>query len=311
MHSPAIFRLILTASVSIAMAQGATPVQETVPLFTPALEQRLHPPCPQGCEPDAPFTATYRKAGQKLVFLAAKHVFIANNGTFRAIDSAFAAGFPALVIVEGFPTAWGESPAPIVQEAQGRAAPGASDYARGEAMYAASVALSRGIPFLGGEPAPAEQVQALEHRGYAAPDIAFAYLVQDLSQSVRSGDVAAGSGDPKLAAAFARWAQGFVDRYSLKPLSLEEFSARYQLMFRVAVTEDSELAERPSPGTDSAVALLIQADMNVRDKHLLATIEKELASKKRVLVVYGEGHWTTLSRALQKRLGKPTITGIR
>jgi hypothetical protein len=97
----------------------------------------------------------------------------------------------------------------------------------------------------------------------------------------------------------------------LKPLSLEEFSARYQLMFGVAVSEDSELAERASPGTDSAVALLIQADMNVRDKHLLATIEKELTSKKRVLAVYGESHWTTLSRALQKRLGKPTITGVR
>jgi len=29
--------------------------------------------------------------------------------------------------------------------------------------------------------------------------------------------------------------------------------------------------------------------------------------KKRVLVVYGGSHWTTLSGALQKRLGKPTI----
>jgi hypothetical protein len=144
MHRPGFIRVILAASFSIAVAQGATPGQETVPLSTPALEQRLHPQCPQGCESGAPFTATYRKGGQKLVFLAAKHVFSTNDGTFRAIDSAFAAGFPAMVIMEGFPTAWGENPASIVQEAQGRAAPGATDYARGEAMYAASVALSRG-----------------------------------------------------------------------------------------------------------------------------------------------------------------------
>ena|ERR1700690_1692401 len=37
---------------------------------------------------------------------------------------------------------------------------------------------------------------------------------------------------------------------------------------------------------------------------------EELALKKRVLVVYGGGHWITLSQALEKRLGKPTITGF-
>ena len=50
--------------------------------------------------------------------------------------------------------------------------------------------------------------------------------------------------------------------------------------------------------------------MNVRDRHLLATIEKELTLKERVLVVYGGSHWITLSEALQKRLGKPTIVGF-
>ncbi len=49
--------------------------------------------------------------------------------------------------------------------------------------------------------------------------------------------------------------------------------------------------------------------MNVRDRHLLATIEKEL-TLERVLVVYGGSHWITLSEALQKRLGKPTIVGF-
>jgi hypothetical protein len=78
-------------------------------------------------------------------------------------------------------------------------------------------------------------------------------------------------------------------------------------MFGVDVRHDASLAGRSEAGTNSPVALLNQADMIIRDEHLLATIENELAMKKRVLVVYGGSHWTTLSRALQKRLGKPKI----
>lgn len=81
-------------------------------------------------------------------------------------------------------------------------------------------------------------------------------------------------------------------------------------MFGVEFMEDKALAERPTPGTDFAFAQLIQADMNVRDEHLLAAIEKRLKSKKRVLMVYGASHWTTLSQALQRRLGKLTIVGF-
>jgi hypothetical protein len=75
-------------------------------------------------------------------------------------------------------------------------------------------------------------------------DIAFSYLLQGLGQSVRSGDVAAGSFDPKLAAAFAYWAEGFVDQYSLNPPTLEEFSSRYKSMFGVEFMEDKGLAVR-------------------------------------------------------------------
>ena len=297
--SPAFLALVL----SISDARGAASGHDVVPLFTPALEQQLQPQSP-------PFAAIYRKGGQRLVFIAAEHVFGTTSATTRAVDSGFAAVSPAIVIIEGFPTAGGEDPPALVAKARSRGTSEADDYARGEAMYTASVALSRGIHFIGGEPAPEEQVQGLERRGYTVQDVAFSYLLQGLGQSVRSGEVAAGSQDPKLAAAFAHWAEGFVDQYSLNPPSFEEFSARYKLMFGVEFMEDQGLAERPTPGKDSAFARLIQADMNARDEHLLTTIAKELALKKRVLVVYGSSHWITLSQALQKRLGKPTIVGF-
>jgi hypothetical protein len=48
-------------------------------------------------------------------------------------------------------------------------------------------------------------------------------------------------------------------------------------------------------------------DMMTRDRHLLGLIEQQLAAKHSVLVVYGGSHWSTLSAALEERLGKPTV----
>lgn len=228
------------------------------------------------------------------------------NSTLRAVDSGFAVTSPAIVIVEGFPTAIGQNSPSLVQAAGRRGTPEAEDFARGEAMYAVSLALSRGIPFVGGEPTRGEQVQALKRRGHEPTDIAFSYLLGGLSQSLRSGDIADTS-DPKLIDAFARWAHAFADQYKLEPMSFEDFSIRYRLIFGVELTRDAKLVARSDLESAPAIALLHQADMITRDENLLSTIEKELASKDRVLVVYGGSHWTTLSQALEKKLGKPTI----
>ena len=166
--------------------------------------------------------------------------------------------------------------------------------------------LARRIPFLGGEPTRLEQVKALERKGFLPTDIAFAYLLRELSQSVRAGNVADVS-DPRLADEFARAAGAFADQYQLKPLPFEEFAVRYRTTFGVEITQDREITTRSDPGTSSPVARLNQADMITRDEHLLATIDSQLARKKRVLVVSGSSHWVTLARALEKRLGKPRI----
>jgi hypothetical protein len=45
----------------------------------------------------------------------------------------------------------------------------------------------------------------------------------------------------------------------------------------------------------------------IRDRHILSVIEKQLSQRHTVLVVYGGAHWSTLSAALEARLGKPEI----
>jgi hypothetical protein len=103
-----------------------------------------------------------------LAFLATQHVVTHRNPKLAAIDRAFEHARPAHVILEGFPTAMGESPAPLVETARRRGSHGADDFARGEAMYAANLALSAGIPFLGGEPTRGELATALVDRGYTS-----------------------------------------------------------------------------------------------------------------------------------------------
>ena len=274
--------------------------------YSPALERRVQPWCPAPCNLLVPFVATYRKGSEALVFVASRHAFNERDPTMRAVSWGFAAARPAVVIVEGFPTAMGEDPPPVVQEAYRHGTTQADGYAKGEAMHAASLALSSGVPFMGGEPTRAQQIEVLERKGYTPGDIALAYLVGSLSQGLRSGDLSNAS-DPRLPTQFARWAKGFSDQYRLQPLTLEEFTLRYRSVFGVDYKEDPQVVQRSDPGPDTPVARLNQTDMIVRDEHILETIVKQLAARRRVLIVYGGSHWTTLSQALEKRLGKPRI----
>jgi hypothetical protein len=297
---------VLIALFLVSPALRAADTGE-IPPWSLALEQRLQPWCPADCATVVPFTATYTSKDRTLVFVGAHHVFTAANSTTRAIDAGFAASSPAILIAEGFPTAMGESPAPLVKHAGRRGTAEEDRFTRSEMMYALSLVIGRGIPFIGGEPTFEEQRRALEARGFSQADIAFAYLLGMLSQSVRSGDLA-GAGDLRLAESYAQAAQGLADQYQLRAPSVADFSARYRVMFGVEAAEDAHFVSRSDPGTDSPVARLNRARMVIRDEHLLKTIESEMDSKRRVLIVFGGSHWTTLSKALQKRYGKPEIT---
>jgi hypothetical protein len=286
----------------IGSTRGATHQStEAIPSYTPELEARLRPP-PQ------PLVAIYRRGDRVLAFVGARHVFTSQNSTLRAIDSAFAAVSPAIVVLEGFPTAMGANPPPLVEEARRYGTPEADDYAKGEPMYAASLALARGIPFIGGEPTREEQVQALIRRGYTPKEIFFVYLVGDLKGALRAHSLASVE-DPKLLDTYEFWSQAAVSDYKLDPMSFEEFSTRYRTVYGVEITRDAKLAERPDGGTSDDPTAPLQQDTGViRDEQLLATIEKLLMRNKRMVVIYGSNHWVTLSEALKKRLGVPIVT---
>jgi hypothetical protein len=297
---------LLVVFTPIAVAMGAGAQSDEIPPFTPALEQQMQPWCPEDCKEGIPFTASYRTADYILVFVGAHHVFTPKNSTLRAVDSGFAQASPAIVIVEGFPTAMGESPPALVKEVKRRGTPDATQFTNNEAIYAASLALGHGIPFLGGEPTRSEVVEALVRKGFARTDIFFAFALRGLVQSLNAGEIT-DVRDPRLRAVFERESQATAHEFGLDAMSFNDFSRQYRAMFGMRIGNETQLAARAEPGIRSPVARLLQSDMVTRDEHLWATIKNQMELKKRVLIVYGGSHWTTLSGALNKKLGKPKI----
>jgi hypothetical protein len=290
---------LLAISLYILALGGVRAAEIAIPPWSPTLQSEL-------VHWKTPFTATYKKGDAVLVVVAAEHVFTPDNSTVNAITTAFAIENPEFVIVEGFPTVMGESPQALVDEEKQRGKPGASSYANGEGMYAASLAIAHQIPFVGGEPSYAEQVDALVRKGYSLPDISFTFVLRDLGQDRRSGKLPI-QDNGEFERTYEQAARNAARVTKSQPIPYADFSSRYRDIYGLDFKEDQKFDERNDPGTGTMVAAIGQADMTGRDEHLLATIRKEIAARKRVLVVYGNGHWTTLSAALEGDFGKPTI----
>jgi hypothetical protein len=275
------------------------------------LERKTEPWCPGDCAVGVPFVARYRKGAERLVFVGAHHAFRPNAPTMRAVDEGFTEAQPNVVIVEGFPTAMGENPPPLVAEAHRYGAPDADEFARGESMYAAFIALIRGIPFLGGEPTRGEELQVLKIKGFTDTDIAFSGLLGGLSQALGSGDIPDTS-PGSLVKIYPRLVQELkfpLDHggWNLDAPSLDAFKQHYRDIYGVDLVGDHEFPLRIDVGDTTRHGQQSRVDMMTRDRHLLGLIEQQLAERHSVLVVYGASHWATLSAALQERLGKPKV----
>jgi hypothetical protein len=310
--------VLVAGMLVVASIRGAEPVtlpsEDSVQSQSLELERRTQPWCPGDCAMLVPFVAQYRRGAERLVFVGARHSVDPDSPTMRAVAAGFARVNPQVVILEGFPTAMGENPPPLVEEAHRHDAPGTDPdgYARSEAMLAASTALKRGIPFLGGEPTREEQNQVLKAKGFTDADIAFSWFLGSLSQALRASDSPDISA-ARLAEAYPRLAAALKlppsqGGWSLEAPSLAEFRQRYKAMYGVDIVGDDKFPQRIDVGDPTRHGDQGRVDNMTRDRHLLGLIEQQLAARHSVLVVFGGSHWSTLSAALEKRLGKPEVT---
>jgi hypothetical protein len=250
-----------------------------------------------------------------LVFVAVRHAFAANDPTMRAIDAGFEAIQPKIVILESLPTALGENPPELVKEAAwyvGRPASADIVFAGGEPMYAVGIAVSRGIPFVGGEPTREEETQVLKGKGFTDADMAFSAMAGGFSQALRSGEIRNTSARSlaKVYPELARTLEGppELGGWNLKASPLKAFRQHYKETYGVDIVGDAEFPMRIDVVNDhSRHGDQARISMTTRDRHLLGLIEQQVSERHSVLVVFGASHWSTLSAALESRLGKPSV----
>ncbi len=283
----------LGASVSPATASSA------IPIYTHELALSREPRA-------FPFTAFYSKGGRKLAFVAARHENGDVNSTAAAIRSAFAALRPDVVVLEGFPTKMGESPSAMATIAASRGKSGESPFANGETMLAANIAIASHIPFVGGEPSDRQQVQALTQAGFAAADVLFVDILKAFPQFIRSGQIA-GPADPKFAGIYERISDTLAHNRGSMPMPLSDFETRYRSIFGIDAAADPNFVSHADPSEATLVGKILAAEGQVRDVAIFELIKRTLQEHKRVLVVYGGSHWTTLSGSLDRELGRPRI----
>ena len=291
--------VLLTAATMVIAQSRTVPQTAEIPLFSEALAKERGPT-------EAPFIVTYRSAGKVLTFVGADHVFANDNSTIDSVLRAFADANPSMVIVEGFPTALGRNPQPILQSVGRREKPDADAFAKSEAIFAASQAVARNVPFMGGEPTLIEEMDGLVARGYTRDDVLFFVRLRPLGQARGSGEMSAGNA-AAFSAKYEQESHAIAHMTGTQAFTEAQFIADYVKIFDVDPISDEQMASRSNPGTEDLIQRMAADNMRIRDEHLLSTILRELAGHKSVLVVYGSSHWTTLSRALEDRLGRPAI----
>jgi hypothetical protein len=289
--------ILFALASGLSAPAGSAPVK--VPLYTHELALKREPR-------PFPFTAIYSRDAHRLAFVAAKHENGDDTATATSIRHAFDLLHPDLVILEGFPARLGENPPQIVAIASSRGAPGANPFASSETMLAANMAIKTHVPFVGGEPSDKQQVEALEQGGFTAPEIMFADLLKVFPQFIRSG-VVTGPADPKFASLYDQLSATIARNRGEQPMPWSEFEARYRTIFGTGPAADPMLASRPIPSAPTLVGRLLAAEGQVRDQAIFSLIRDALATHRSVLIVYGGSHWTTLSDALERQLGRPTI----
>ena len=123
--------MLVEASVNAATPL-TLPSEDRIQPSSLELERRVEPWCPGDCAVEVPFVASYRKGTERLVFVGAHHAFQPNSPTMRAVKAGFDQLQPEVVILEGFPTAMGENPPPLVADAHRYGAADADEFVRGE-----------------------------------------------------------------------------------------------------------------------------------------------------------------------------------
>lgn len=292
---------LLAFMVSAGYAQDA--------VFTPDLGLILQAGADRpGKEP--PYLVRFSKGDRQLSFVAARHGNkTVNAGTFKLVEEELKSLGPDVVIIEGVFTACMECPPDCV--ASSRYAPGTPEKLmcddllprmRREAQntedfYAAKLAydITPPVPFIGGEIRNADLKNMLLEK-FSMQQFKRFYVLRALSGGKKEGS---GCGPEEVNSAAA----GAVKQFNQEFSASETLTAQ-DLKFFKANCENSGMEVQPKTGGTSSQKVSAASSF-ARDHHLAQVIANMLNGHKKVMIVYGSGHYETLHKVLAKMLGDP------
>jgi hypothetical protein len=276
-------------------------------LVNPALVQSLSE-APKDLMAKHPYVAHFRKDGMDLFMVATLHESKPGNETFKVINRVLNQFRFKRIIVEGCRNAAGEI---HFDEFKNLMRPDKKRgvYPGGERGFAMELAHEKGISVIGGEPTYKELAEAVLAAGFKWEDVLGVEFIKIMSPGFRKVQ-----NDKRTASELFKQNLGYMRREMQAPDSVSFELPDFYAWFEQHTGEkfDPEKVEinkfRFTPAGKYIEKISVPMDKE-RNQFLAKTISIDLLKYKRVLVVYGNGHYACLRKALEAGMGKPVHEG--
>ncbi len=265
-------------------------------------------------QPEDAFAAVYKRGGQRLVFVAAKHANRDDSLTFRLIRDAYAAFQFDTVIAEGFPTSRGANPRSIF-EYVAKSGPRSDGFVEGgETVPTVVGARQEKAKLWGGEPDDLDIKEQVIAEGISETDLLGMYVLRNIPQWIGERKIAH-AGDPRLKPLVEEVLATDRAALQLPPSVLAnyaEWASWYQRLNGKALGPDF-VTEETGPLADGRFGTnrVAFAVSRARDAYLHKLMIGHLNAGESVLVVFGGSHLMIHRPALDAAIGRPCYVGTQ
>lgn len=283
-----------------------TPATHTSALpYDPALIQDYSEELYAAEPAQTPFVSHFSKGNKHLYYVSAHHGAGLDNPTLPAIQKSFDSFSPQLVVIEGLETHHGISPPVYQKHVREMAAQHFST--AGEEVFTAHLAMERGIPFIGGEPAEKDVFAQMEKRGYSAKEVQAFYLLRTIPHLRERHGLNASNFDER-AQDYLMHNDCFDHIPPQQRLTVDEFKQWYAQHNEELDRSYLDIQTRHMAPIRSQYATRFEdmayATGQIREKHLDGLIKEACEKNDRVLVVYGMGHLVQSRKVFEHMFGK-------
>lgn len=246
----------------------------------------------------SPYVSTYIKQQKTLKYLAAEHQNNIESETFKTVKTVIEDFKPDVMILEGFTDESGMLRHSLECEKEGV-------QKCGESEYAITLGQKLDIKFTAGEPSEFQILERLLKLGYTTDDLIGFYLVRQIPQWRRHGDLNPQHIDKQIEREGKR-----IQKSDLKVnpgYTWKQFTEWYEKnlgkKFNLDTISTKDLAPQISENPTFLNIISREVDV-VRERSIILKIEAMLNKYDKVLVIYGSGHLVKHREVLRDMLGE-------